>query len=119
MKHYKLRDWIPLNNLYLYLLSENPNAIEYLKENPDKIDWDYLSSNPNAIELLEKNKDKIDWYLLSKNPSIFTYDYYKIKEDFKDLGEEIIQKSLHPKRMLRLMEEFGEDEIYNCFFNDD
>ncbi len=50
---------------------------------------------------------------------MFTYDYELIKKNFKDLGEEIIQKALHPKRMLRLMEEYGEDEIYKCYFDED
>ena len=59
--------------------------------------------------------------MLSLNPSIFglTYDYDKIKENFKELGEEIVIKALHPKRMLRLMEEYGEDEIYFNYFNED
>jgi hypothetical protein len=48
-------------------LSRNPNAIELLKENQNKIDWDYLSRNPNAIELLKENKDKINWEYLSLN----------------------------------------------------
>ena len=56
---------------------------------------------------------------ISLNPSIFTYDYEKIKENKKKLNEEIIIKALHPKRMLRLMEEHGEDEIYKCYFDDD
>ena len=30
-----------------------------------------LSTNPNAIDLLKNNQDKIDWYSLSSNPSIF------------------------------------------------
>ncbi len=54
-------DWINL--------SENPNAIKLLKENQDKIDWEYLSINPNAIELLKENKDKIYWTCLSLNPN--------------------------------------------------
>jgi hypothetical protein len=37
-------------------LSLNPNAIELLKENKDKINWLYLSKNQNAIELLKKIK---------------------------------------------------------------
>jgi len=32
-----------------------------------------LSKNPNAIELLKKNKDKIDWCNIYRNPSIFQY----------------------------------------------
>jgi hypothetical protein len=35
----------------------NENAIELLKENQDKINWDYLSFNPNAIKLLKENQD--------------------------------------------------------------
>jgi len=77
-----------------------------------------LSLNPNAIELLKENQDKIDWDNLSLNPSIFTYPYKEIKENFEILGEEIIQKSLHPKRMLRLMELYGEEEIYKCYFDE-
>jgi hypothetical protein len=123
-------------------LSANPNAIKLLEENIDKINWYNLSSNPNAIDILMKNKKNIYWgifclnenaieiikyynnkiywdYLLSQNPSIFTYDYDLIRKNFKDLGEEIIQKALHPKRMLRLMEEYGEDEIYKCYFDEE
>ena len=48
-KELQLLDWIDINNL----------------------DWYYLSSNPNAIDLLKKNKAKIDWDKLSSNPAIF------------------------------------------------
>ena len=40
-----------------------------------KIDWYKLSKNPNAIDLLEKNQDKIKWKQFSINPSIFEDDY--------------------------------------------
>jgi hypothetical protein len=52
-------------------LSMNSNAIDLLKENPKKIDWELLSTNssPEAIKLLKENKDKIDWKLLSANSS--------------------------------------------------
>jgi hypothetical protein len=68
------------------------------------------------MELLEKYQDKIDWKIISSNPSIFTYDYDEIKNNFQELGQEIIEKALHPKRMLRLMTEYGEDEVYNNYF---
>ena len=92
--------------------------IEGFKENQDKIDWCVLSSNPGAIEILKKNQDKIDWDALSSNPSIFTYDYENMRNSNVDLNEEIITKALHPKRMLRLMQEYGENEIYNCYFDE-
>ena len=53
------------------MLSTNPNAIDLLKNNKDKINWKLLSTNPNAIDLLKNNKDKINWKLLAENPSIF------------------------------------------------
>ena len=85
--NYVLRDWV-LNNRRFQInskyLSQNPNAIDYLKENPELIHWDYLSTNPNAIKLLENKfkeennltetelenlptKDKINWLYLSGN----------------------------------------------------
>ena len=54
-------------------LSQNPDAIDVLKSNKNKIDWSNLSKNPNAIDLLEANKDKIDWCNIYRNPSIFQY----------------------------------------------
>ena len=38
-----------------YWLSRNPNAIDLIEQNLDKIDWDGLSRNPNAIHILEQN----------------------------------------------------------------
>jgi hypothetical protein len=54
------------------LLSSNPNAIELLKANPNKINWRFLSSNPNpkVIEIMKNNINKLRWYW-SSNPSIF------------------------------------------------
>ena len=87
-KNYVLRNWV-LNNRRFQInskyLSQNPNAIDYLKENPELIDWGYLSTNPNAIKLLENKfkeennlterelqnltpKNKINWLYLSENP---------------------------------------------------
>ena len=90
-----------------------------MKANPDKINWYNLSFNSNAIELLKENQNKIKWSFISLNSAIFTYDYEKIKENKKEINEEIIIKALHPKRMLRLMEIYGEDEIYKCYFDDE
>ncbi len=115
----KIRDWVRVDKMSWYLLSSNQNAIELLTANQKKIKWNYLISNTSAIELLKIHKNKISWDYLHMNPAIFTYDYDLISKKNKDLNEEIIQKALHPKRMLRLMAEYGEDEIYNCYFNND
>ena len=53
------------------MLSENPAAIELLKENRKKIHWEKLCKNPNAIELLKKNRKKINWRLLCLNENAF------------------------------------------------
>jgi hypothetical protein len=70
------------------------------------------------MEILKNNNEKINWDELSSNPSIITYDYEKIKQNFEELTEEIIAKALHPKRIFRLIEEYGEEEIYNIYFDD-
>jgi len=41
----KLRDWIDINKINWDFLSLNKNAIELLKANPDKIDWEELFIN--------------------------------------------------------------------------
>ena len=55
----KLLDWIDIGSLVNYKLSGNPNAINFLKKHPEKIDWHCLSYNLNAsaINLLEKLPD--------------------------------------------------------------
>jgi hypothetical protein len=71
---YVLKDWIPLNKLKKEFLSENPNAVDYLKKNNHLIDWKSLCRNPNpeAIALLIENKNNISNYyeLLLNNISL-------------------------------------------------
>ena len=100
------------------MLSNNPNAIEILKENIDLIDWNQLSTNINAMQLLKEHQDKINWSYFSANPSIFTYDYEKMQNSNLNLKEEIIASALNPKRIFRLIEKYGEEEIYNNYFDE-
>ena len=107
----------------------NLNAIELLRENPDKINWGWLSGNPNAIELLREkpykiywdwlsiNPNKINWSMLSQNPngiellrenldknmSILTYDYAAMKQTTSLFKEELIAKVFHPMRFERYL----------------
>ena len=107
-KNYVLRNWV-LNNRRFQInskyLSQNPNAIDYLKENPELIDWGYLSTNPNAIKLLENKfkeennlterelqnltpKNKINWLYLSENPKAkklleAKYEKEKLLDDYE------------------------------------
>lgn len=51
-------------------LSSNPNAIDLLLRNMEKINWEQFSLNTNkhAVDILEKNLDKVEWYNLALNP---------------------------------------------------
>ena len=84
--------------------NECNEAIELLKKNQNKIDWNNLCNNQNnkVLEILEKNQDKINWDIISCNKIIFKLDYDKIKDNFKLLGNEIIEKALDPNRIKRL-----------------
>jgi hypothetical protein len=106
------------NMAYCYcLIGDNDNDND--NDNQTKINWSILSINSSAISLLFRNKDKIDYEMLSKNPSIFTYDYEKMKNSNTNLKEEIIAAALNPKRIFRMIAEYGEDEIYNCYLDDE
>ena len=77
------------------IYQKSSNAIELLINNQDKIDRYSLSLN--------ENPDKIYWVIyvlikiynfecylaLSQNHNIFTYDYKKIKKNFKEITNEI------------------------------
>jgi len=54
--------------------------------------------------------------MISLNPSIFKYDYEKMRINNLKLNEEIIMEVLHPKRIFKLIKKYGEDEIYNIYF---
>jgi hypothetical protein len=85
---YKLLDWIDPNKLNYLNISKNINAIDYLKENEDKINWNVLIQNNNfeATELLMKNKNKFDvikkYYLFENfiglEPSLIIDNFYKL-----------------------------------------
>ena len=61
------KEFFGLREAKISIDSKNPAAIELLKENQDKINWELLSTNEEAIELLKENPDKIYWKWLSKN----------------------------------------------------
>ncbi len=60
--------YIIKNNSYWIKMSINPEAIQIIEQNLDKVDWTGLSLNSAANHILEKNLDKINWKMLSMNP---------------------------------------------------
>ena len=107
-----------INKIDWFNLSSNKNAISILKEHPEFINWQQLSRNKNAIELLKENPEKIRWKYFSTNPTIFTYDYEEMRNSNLDLKEEIIAAALNPKRIFKMIEDYGEEYIYNTYFDD-
>ena len=108
---YKLCDWVSVNKLSYELLSKNPNAIDLLEQNLDKINWRYLSmnKNPNVIHLLEQNQDKISWTWLSTNPNIFEIDYEAMKQRLFDTGlaEKLVKKVFNPQRLFKICNDYN------------
>jgi hypothetical protein len=75
-----------------------------------------LSANPGAMDYLRENQDKIDWDMLSSNPAIFTYDYTKLRNSNEDLKEEVVAAALNPTRVFKLMREYDEEAVYDAYF---
>ena len=79
-------------------LSKNTNskALELIKEeiriNPNNIyiDWRALSANPNAIDILEVNRNKIKWYSLCYNTNPKAIQILKDNQLEKDNGDDDI-----------------------------
>ena len=103
-----------IDKINWYWLSSNLNAIQILENNKDKINWKNLCSNPNAINLLKENPDKIDWNEISINPAIFELDYNALKKRCEIYKEELIQKALHPLRIIKYLESgFSIEDLEN------
>lgn len=110
--------------------NENPNVIEFLKENKDKIVWEVLSQNPSAIELLEEKAlencnsvyTNFDLKRLATNKAIYILDCEKMKENINkplknglSFVEELVQKILHPMRVELYMTKYNYDLLDDCY----
>ena len=96
-KNKVLVDWIDIEWLSWKYLSENPNAIDLLKKNQDKIDWYMLCINPNAIDLLSSNENKIYWESLSRNPNAIKLLKNRIEFENTLTKEELYDLDLEDK----------------------
>ena len=67
-------------------LSNRPEMIDIVRNNPNIIDWGQLSANPAAIDILKAHPEKIDWKQLSLNPAaIDVLSMYPEKIDWENL----------------------------------
>jgi hypothetical protein len=85
--------------IYWWLFSQNPTAIEYIRNHLDEVAWDGLCRNPhlNALEILQENYERIDWFHLSTNPNIFEYDYDTMRQNCGLYEREFVERMMHPK----------------------
>ena len=51
-QRYVFAPWVDIDKINWEWLMCNPRAVDYLEENPHRIDWMYLSENPAAMECL-------------------------------------------------------------------
>lgn len=64
-------------NTHWSFLSKNPQAIDLLRENVERIDWHSLCVNPSreAFELMEENLDRVDWEYIVQNPHPYLTEF--------------------------------------------
>lgn len=48
-------------NWYSFSRNPNPKAIEIMKQNIDKVDWDMIALNSGAIDIIENNLAEFNW----------------------------------------------------------
>ena len=126
-------------NWNMFSLNTSPKAMSYLENNIEKINWHNLSQNPSAIYILQKNSKNITWNVLTNiaaihliedkirmfpkkidprilsvvysNPCIFVYDYQKMKKNMDILREDLIKKTIHPRRVNNWIYNENEDML--------
>lgn len=110
-----------LNNYWNMWLNISPYADTILLNDYNIIDFNFLSLNPNCFEIYNQiiNLDEYDDYidilnddLLSANPIIITYDYETIKENNKDINEELMIELYKPERIMKYLKSNRNLESY-------
>jgi hypothetical protein len=95
-RHYEPHVLYDLNYI---ILSENPEAIELLVQNSDKIYWPNFCKNPAAIPHVQCNTDKITPSIW-QNPGIFELDYQAMSiQRTNIILEDLMTTALHPSRI--------------------
>jgi hypothetical protein len=69
MPSYRFLQWIDINKLDMYRISNDPRAVSFFRENKNKIDWLGISYNSGAIDIIKENIHQINWKALSLNPA--------------------------------------------------
>ena len=73
---------------------------------------EYILANPNAINILENNLDKVIYEALLINPNIFEYDYKQMELNTSIFKEELVAIALSPERICKLYNQgFTSDDL--------
>lgn len=90
-KQYKLKNWIPKQELNFNILCSNVNAVDLITEeynkNPDSknLDWFMICLNPSLIDIIEKENmrkpENINWSALSINKNAIELIDQKIQQN--------------------------------------
>ena len=99
--HFKLIDWVDKKKDRLSrTIYSNPNALDYIANHTEEIDWFFLSqnTNPKAIHIIEQHPDKINLEWLSGNPSAIhllekNFDIYR-DEKIGKINWDIFSKNI-------------------------
>lgn len=101
------------------MLDHWENISSYIYENDIRLvkiknKWNNLSLNPLAMDILKHNQDKINYDAFSSNPNIFTYNYKKMKLNKKNINKAIIKEMYKPERIQKYLEcNFNIDDYLN------
>lgn len=99
---YKLQFWIDgmVNKFSLEDATFNPAAINLIKNNLYRINWETLSENPAAFDLLKNNLDKVYWERFVSLPkAIDIINKHLLETDYKPTLFDISDLCANPKML--------------------
>jgi hypothetical protein len=89
---------------------EHVNYIDYVcSQQREKINWGNLSHNPQAISLLDQPLAKIDWG--TSLPKVQDTLLHRASVRNKIIYQELMEKALHPSRVLKWISLEDDDEF--------
>ena len=105
-----------------FALSRNPDAIEILDANRDKIEWPDFSGNtsPKAIQIIEENQADIAsrgyrrdantyWYTISANKSTAAIKFISSPENYHNIFWDFLSTNTNPKAIEMLINKYEEE----------
>ena len=92
----------PIWKLKDYNLFTNQDMIKLIKKYPEMIDWSNLSRTKNEMKKIEE----------CYNPSIYELDYEQMRNNNKEMYEELIKEVMKPSRVFKNPDYDYLDELF-------